>query len=220
MTVDVRGIGMTSQRTRDRLVERLREKGILDERVLTVLAEMPRHLFVDEALASRAYEDSALPIGFNQTISQPYVVARMTAALIEAGIPSRVLEVGTGSGYQTAILAKLVARVFSVERIEGLWRMAESRFRQLDLYNIRSKLSDGNWGWKENAPYDAILVTAAPAELPGEFLQQLSEGGRLVIPVGHEGQQNLLRITRCGNEFKQELLDLVSFVPLLKGTVK
>jgi protein-L-isoaspartate(D-aspartate) O-methyltransferase len=173
MSVELRGIGMTSQRTRDRLVVRLREAGIQDERVLEVMRQTPRHLFMDEALASRAYEDSSLPIGFGQTISQPYIVARMTEVLLKDASPGRVLEVGTGSGYQTSVLAQLVPEVYTVERIAGLQEQARQRLaRQLKLTNIRYKHSDGNWGWKQHAPYDGILVTAAPEEVPPELLNQ------------------------------------------------
>ncbi|MGD9389013.1 MAG: protein-L-isoaspartate(D-aspartate) O-methyltransferase, partial [Thioalkalispiraceae bacterium] len=166
MSIDVRGIGMTSQRTRDRLVQRLKEEGIQDDRVLEVIRSMPRHLFVDEALASRAYEDTALPIGHGQTISQPYVVARMTEALLAAGPLQRVLEVGTGSGYQSAILSQLVEQLFTVERIEPLLERARKKLFDLGLRNIRYCLSDGSWGWQQHAPYDGIIVTAAPEEVP------------------------------------------------------
>lgn len=218
MSVELRGIGMTSQRTRDRLVARLREAGIQDERVLEVMRATPRHIFVDEALASRAYEDTSLPIGFGQTISQPYIVARMTEVLLKDFSPSRVLEVGTGSGYQTSVLAQLVAEVYTVERIAGLQEQARQRLaRQLKLSNIRYKHSDGNWGWKQYAPYDGILVTAAPEEVPQELLNQLAEGGRLVIPSGPNGQQQLRVYSREGDSMKESALGTVSFVPLLTG---
>ena len=218
MTVELRGIGMTSQRTRDRLVVRLREAGIQDERVLEVMRDTPRHIFVDEALASRAYEDTSLPIGFGQTISQPYIVAHMTEVLLKDFTPRRVLEVGTGSGYQTSVLAQLVPEVYTVERIAGLQEQARQRLaRQLRLSNIRYKHSDGNWGWKENAPYDGILVTAAPEEVPPELLNQLAEGGRLVIPSGPNGQQQLRVYSREGDSLKESILGTVSFVPLLTG---
>ncbi|MFA7592652.1 MAG: protein-L-isoaspartate(D-aspartate) O-methyltransferase [Thiohalobacteraceae bacterium] len=208
---------MTSQRTRDRLIDRLREKGIRSEAVLEVMRRTPRHLFVDEALSSRAYEDTALPIGFNQTISQPYIVARMTEALLAEGIPAKVLEVGTGSGYQAAVLAQLVPRVYTVERIDALVRSARQRFRTLELRNIQLKQSDGSWGWPQQAPFDAILVTAAPAEIPRPLLEQLADGGRLVIPVGGASGQTLTVVTRRGDVYEREDLEPVSFVPLVGG---
>jgi len=210
----IRGIGMTSQRTRDRLVCRLRDRGIADERVLEVMRRTPRHLFVDEALASRAYEDTALPIGFGQTLSQPYIVARMTEILCQAR-PRRVLEVGTGSGYQAAILAQLVERVYSVERIDALVRQARRRLRDLGLANVQLRHSDGSWGWESQAPFDAILVTAAPDWLPTPLLQQLAEGGRLLLPLGERGRQTLVLIRRQGGEFERTDLEAVSFVPLV-----
>ena len=216
MSPHIRGIGMTSQRTRDRLIERLREKGIRNERLLEVIRRTPRHLFVDEALSSRAYEDTALPIGFNQTISQPYIVARMTEALLAAS-PQKVLEIGTGSGYQAAVLAQLVPRVYTVERIMALVPLARQRFRDLNLRNVNLKQSDGSWGWPQQAPFDAILVTAAPAEVPQPLLDQLGEGGRLVIPVGSGAGQTLAVITRTPDGFERENLEQVSFVPLVGG---
>ncbi len=212
----IRGIGMTSQRTRDRLVARLKEKGIRDPEVLEVIRRMPRHLFIDEALESRAYEDTALPIGFNQTISQPYIVARMTEELVRDR-PRKVLEVGTGSGYQAAVLSQLVEEVYTVERIEPLARQVRQRFRQMGFRNIRCKHSDGSWGWPSKAPFDAILVTAAPEEVPTALLEQLAEGGRMVIPVGGRSGQSLAVITRKGNVFEREDLEPVVFVPLLSG---
>jgi protein-L-isoaspartate(D-aspartate) O-methyltransferase len=217
MRSHIRGIGMTSQRTRDRLVERLREKGIRNEAVLEVMRRTPRHLFVDEALSSRAYEDTALPIGYNQTISQPYIVARMTEALLAGGVPEKVLEVGTGSGYQAAVLAQLVPRLYTVERIDALVRSARQRFRTLELRNVQLKRSDGAWGWPQQAPFDAILVTAAPAEIPRPLLEQLADGGRLVIPVGGTSGQTLAVVTRSGNVYEREDLEPVSFVPLVGG---
>ncbi len=219
-SIDLQGIGMTSQRTRDRLVQRLREAGIRDERVLGVISKTPRHIFVDEALASRAYEDTALPIGFGQTISQPYIVARMTEALLEDGVPQKVLEVGTGSGYQTAILAQLVPEVYTVERIAGLQTQAKERLRRLGLRNVRYKHADGTWGWKEYGPYDGILVAAAPETVPSELLEQLADGGRLVIPSGPAGQQQLRLITREGDSFKERSLGRVAFVPLRPGATE
>ena len=212
------GIGMTSQRTRDRLIDRLRDKGIQNQNVLEVMRSTPRHIFVDEAMATRAYEDTALPIGHGQTISQPYIVARMTEALLDTGSLERVMEIGTGSGYQTAILSRLVRRVYSVERIEALQHQARLRFQELGLRNIRLKYSDGNWGWEDYAPYDGILVTAAPAQVPKPLFEQLKVGGRLVIPVGEQqGEQQLLVVTRTVDGFDSTHLDLVSFVPLLGG---
>lgn len=214
------GIGMTSRRTRDRLIERLKQEGIQNHKVLEVMRDIPRHIFVDEALASRAYEDTALPIGFGQTISQPYVVARMTEALLRDGPVKRVLEIGTGSGYQAAILAKLADEVYSVERIDALLKLARARFYELGIRNIRLKHFDGRLGWPEHAPYDGILATAAPAEVPEALLEQLAPGGRLVIPVGDRGAQELRLITRTSEGYEQELLDLVSFVPMLTGDVR
>jgi protein-L-isoaspartate(D-aspartate) O-methyltransferase len=213
----LRGIGMTSQRTRDRLVQRLRDVGIANAAVLEAIREVPRHIFVDEALASRAYEDTSLPIGHGQTISQPYIVARMTEALLAGGPRDKVLEVGTGSGYQTAVLAKLVPSVFTVERIEAFLRPVRQRLRALALSNVRLKHSDGSWGWPEHAPYAGILVTAAPAEVPAALLEQLAVGGRLVMPLGARGQQVLAVITRTASTYERVDLQRVSFVPLLGG---
>src|SRR5690606_11180467 len=191
-----RGLGMTSQRGRDRMVERLRaEGGITDEAVLTAMRTVPRHLFLDEALASRAYEDTALPIGNGQTISQPWVVARMTEALVEHGAPDRVLEVGTGSGYQASVLATLGLETYSVERIEELLRVARRRFRHQGL-NVRTRHDDGRAGWPEYAPFGGILVTAGAAAIEPALLEQLAEGGTLVAPVGSPTGQRLLRIRR------------------------
>ncbi len=212
-----RGIGMTSQRTRDRLVKRLREKGIRNEKVLDVIGKTPRHLFVDEALASRAYEDTALPIGYNQTISQPYIVAVMTD-LVTRNNPRKVLEIGTGSGYQAAVLAPLVEKVYTVERIEPLATQARQRFRKLGIRNVRASYTDGTEGLPEFAPYDAIITTAAAEEIPDALLEQLSpEGGRLIIPVGSRTRQTLMLVTRNDNIFEHEELDPVIFVPLLTG---
>ncbi|MFO7602461.1 MAG: protein-L-isoaspartate(D-aspartate) O-methyltransferase [Gammaproteobacteria bacterium] len=208
---------MTSQRTRDRLIERLRGKGIANEQVLQVMRTTPRHLFIDEALASRAYEDTALPIGHGQTISQPYIVARMTEILLAGLNPKRVLEVGTGCGYQTAVLAPLVEQLYSVDRIAPLQTQARQRLTQLQLRNIVFRITDGHWGWSDYAPYDGILVTAAPDEIPEELLYQLADGGRLVIPIGQAGQQRLFMIRRDGEDFHHEALDWVSFVPLIRG---
>ncbi len=217
---DIQGIGMTSQRTRDRLVERLRDKGIRNERVLEVIRTTPRHIFVDEAMAHRAYEDTALPIGHGQTISQPYIVARMTEVLLEEGVPDVVLEVGTGSGYQSAILSRLVPKVYTVERISGLLQKARDAHRRMGLMNVFSKHSDGSWGWKPNAPYPAIMVTAAPESVPPELFEQLAVGGRMVIPVGSRGGvQELKLYTRTPDNIEETTLELVQFVPLLDGAV-
>ncbi|NNF59813.1 MAG: protein-L-isoaspartate(D-aspartate) O-methyltransferase [Gammaproteobacteria bacterium] len=212
------GIGMTSARTRERLIDRLRQQGIADEMVLDRIRNVPRHLFVDEALASRAYEDTALPIGQGQTISQPYVVARMTEALMAAGRPEKVLEVGTGCGYQTAVLSPLAGNIFSVERIGSLLRRTRRLLRQLDIYNVKLRHGDGWQGWKANAPYDGILVAAAPREIPCALIEQLADGGRLIIPVGAQGRQTLMAYTRNGKNVEQADLGAVSFVPLLQGT--
>lgn len=215
---DAVGSGLTSQRVRDRLVERLRSNGIHDERVLTAIGTVPRHLFVDEALAMRAYEDTALPIGQGQTISQPWVVAKMTEALLEAA-PKKVLEIGTGSGYQAAVLAALGLEVHTVERIGELLRTARKRFRQLGM-NVRSKHDDGRIGWAENAPFDAIIVTAAAASLVGELTAQLAPGGILIAPVGPATSQALLRVRKdADGQVTQDTLAPVVFVPLLSGTV-
>jgi len=215
--LDVSGVGMTSQRTRNRLTDRLREQGIVNEVVLQVMASTPRHLFVDEALAHRAYEDTALPIGNSQTISQPYIVARMTELLLQDVPPTSVLEVGTGSGYQTAILAQLMDQVFTVERISALLDRALGRFRQLGLHQIKSKYDDGHLGWAEKGPFDAIIVTASPREVPAALLAQLRAGGRLIIPVGDAETQTLTLVTRGDDGFETTLVEPVRFVPLLGG---
>jgi protein-L-isoaspartate(D-aspartate) O-methyltransferase len=216
MKFDKEGIGMTSQRTRNRLIERLREKGIKDMRVLEAMRALPRHLFVDEALATRAYEDDALPIGHKQTISQPYIVARMTEALLADGIPEKVLEVGTGSGYQAALLAQLVDHVYTVERIEPLYKQTRKLLMSLGLRNIHCKLSDGSWGWESYGPYEAIIVTAAAAEIPQSLLAQLDVGGRLIIPVGLQNDvQQLLALQRTHDGFVKEKIEDVVFVPLV-----
>jgi len=212
------GIGMTSQRTRERLVERIRAEGVRDPRVLSQILRTPRHLFVDEALSSRAYEDNALPIGKSQTISQPYIVARMTEALLEGGPLENVLEIGTGSGYQTAVLAPLVKRVYTVERIESLLQQARARFRELRLMNVRTRHGDGSQGWEYYAPFDGIIVTAAPEGIPLTLVNQLRIGGRMVLPIGTRSEQALVRVTRTQDGHAKELLERVSFVPLLSGT--
>ena len=218
------GVGMTSQRVRDRLIERLRAgsgacPGIRDERVLNAIRTVPRHLFVDEALATRAYEDTALPIGHGQTISQPWVVARMTEAIIDGAMPKKVLEIGTGSGYQGAILAALGMEVYTIERIGELLRNARKRFRSLGL-NVRSKHDDGRIGWPEFAPYDAILVTAGAPALVDALKEQIAPGGTLVAPVGGASSQSLLRLRKDADGFIEETnLAPVVFVPLLSGMI-
>jgi len=215
--LDRSGIGMTSARTRERLVQRLKEGGIRDARVLERIRSVPRHLFVDEALSSRAYEDTALPIGLGQTISQPWVVARMTEAVIAEGVPDSVLEIGTGCGYQTAVLAGIVPKVYTVERLGPLMRRARALLRRLELHNVQFRHGDGWQGWPKHAPYGATLVTAAPEEIPQSLLAQLADGGRMIIPVGPRGRQELLEVIRQGEEYEQRSLGLVSFVPLVGG---
>jgi protein-L-isoaspartate(D-aspartate) O-methyltransferase len=218
----IQGIGMTSARTRERLVRRLAKHGISNHVILDRIRTVPRHLFVDEALQSRAYEDSALPIGQGQTISQPYVVALMTQALLDDGGEIRplgkVLEVGTGCGYQTAVLSTLVGQIYTIERIRGLMQSARTRLGELGLTNIRYRHGDGMCGWPGQAPFDGILVAAAPAGVPDQLLDQLAVGGRLIIPVGPPGRQELIRITRTPDGLERENLCAVSFVPLLEGT--
>lgn len=214
----IRGIGMTSARTRDRLVVRLREQGIKNSDVLTQIRNVPRHLFVDEALSSRAYEDTALPIGLGQTISQPFVVARMTEALLEGFEGTKILEIGTGCGYQTAILAPLVKEIYSVERIPELLKKTRQRLRDLDIYNVRFLQGDGWEGWRKYGPYDGIIVAAAASELPEKLLEQLAPGGRLVIPVGPSGRQELMLVEYKNGHYEQMSLGLVSFVPLVKSS--
>ena len=213
------GIGMTSQRTRDRLISRLREQGVTDQAVLDVMARTPRHIFLDEALAHRAYEDSALPIGYQQTLSQPYIVARMTELLLSTGPRKRVLEVGTGSGYQTAVLAQLVDRVYSVERILPLQSKARERMRMLGLSNVHLKHADGGMGWEERGPYDGILVTAAPETIPQALIDQLADGGMLVIPVGNSRHQQLRLLKKQGESLEELSIEAVMFVPLVSGRV-
>lgn len=218
MTPELQGIGMTSRRTRARMIQRLREAGINDDQVLAIMAEVPRHIFLDEALSHRAYEDTSLPIGHSQTLSQPYIVAKMTEVLMRHK-PRSVLELGTGSGYQTAILAKLVGEVFSVERIKALQDRARDRLRTLGLRNVRLRHADGGIGWADQGPFDAIMVTAAPRELPRDLMMQLGEGGVIIAPVG-EHQQVLVQAVRRGNEFDVKEIEPVRFVPLLAGVVR
>jgi protein-L-isoaspartate(D-aspartate) O-methyltransferase len=213
---DIRGIGMTSRRTRMRLIDRLRSQGISDESVLDAMGETPRHLFVDEALAHRAYEDTALPIGFNQTLSQPYIVARMTELALQNGKPKRVLELGTGSGYQSAVLARVALEVFSIERIKPLLDKARQRLRALKARNVRCKHGDGFEGWAEFAPFDVILGAAAPETLPENLLSQLAPGGVLLLPVGGSSQK-LIQVTLTDDGFEQTVVEDVFFVPMLEG---
>lgn len=215
--VQHQGIGMTSLRTRERMIDRLKQQGIRDFRVLDVMRNTPRHLFLDEAMASRAYEDASLPIGNKQTLSQPYIVARMTEALLEKGNIGTVLEVGTGSGYQTAILAPFVQRVFTCERIESLLVKARERFCELDIRNVRTRHADGNLGLPMYGPFDGIIVTAAPEGIPLTLVNQLKVGGRMVLPVGTKDEQALVRVERTEHGHETELLERVSFVPLLAG---
>ena len=210
---------MTSQRTRERLVTRLSERGITNLTVLDVMGRTPRHIFVDEALAHRAYEDSALPIGYNQTISQPYIVARMTELILAHGKPKKILEVGTGSGYQTAILAQVSSLVYSVERIKPLQEKAKQRLKELGFRNVQLRHADGGFGWAQVGPFDAIISAAAPSEIPPQLLEQLAPAGVLVIPVGATTDQRLTVVKRIGNteEFVTQIIEEVHFVPLVAG---
>lgn len=211
------GVGMTSQRTRDRLIDRLIEKGVQPGVVLEVMRVVPRHVFIDEAMASRAYEDTALPIGYGQTISQPWVVAKMTQWLLSGNQPiKKVLEIGTGSGYQTAILSLLVDQVFSVERIQPLSERATLTMTKLELENIEFSLSDGHWGWADKAPFDAIISAASPAYLPQELINQLKIGGRLVMPIG-ESYQQLFGFEKTPTGVTKTCLGEVMFVPMKQG---
>lgn len=214
---DQRGIGMTSQRARDRLVEQLREMGIHSEQVLDLIRTTPRHLFVDEALASRAYENTALPIGFGQTISQPYIVAAMTQALLDTGPTDRILEIGAGCGYQSVVLSRFAHTVFSIERIAALANRLRSRLHALKVHNVRVRHGDGRLGWPAHAPFDAIIVAAAPIEIPGELIDQLALQGRLIIPVGRPGRQELRLLARTPAGIEERVLEHVSFVPLVDG---
>jgi protein-L-isoaspartate(D-aspartate) O-methyltransferase len=215
--VRITGIGMTSARTRDRLVQRLRDQGIANPAVLERIKNVPRHIFVDEALGSRAYEDTALPIGFGQTISQPYIVARMTEALLDGGPLARVLEIGTGCGYQTAVLSPLVTTLFTIERIAPLMERARERIKELGLRTVRFRHGDGSVGWKAHGPFDGILVAAAPLSVPEAWLQQLKAGGRLIVPVGPEGEQQLVRYIQKEQRLEKQIRGPVAFVPLLGG---
>ncbi len=218
MIQSLQGIGMTSLRTRERMINRLIEQGIRSNKILDVIRNTPRHIFMDEALASRAYEDTALPIGYNQTISQPYIVAKMTELLLaSSGRLTKVLEIGTGCGYQTAILAQLVDHVYSVERIAPLQKKAKDRLWSLKIKNVSYLHSDGGWGWPDHAPYDGILVTAAPPEIPEMLLQQMAVGGVMIIPIGKGNSQQLQRVTRTESGYEAEELEPVVFVPFLSG---
>jgi len=218
MNPSLQGIGMTSLRTRERMIKRLSEQGINNNKILEIMRDTPRHIFVDEALASRAYEDTALPIGYNQTISQPYIVAKMTERLLgSSGHLGKVLEIGTGCGYQTAILAQLVDHVYSIERILPLQKKAKGYLWDLKLKNISYLYNDGNLGWPDYAPYDGILASAAPAVIPPLLLQQLAIGGVMIIPIGPSGLQILQRVTRTANGYDIEKLEAVTFVPFLSG---
>ncbi|MEM8594453.1 MAG: protein-L-isoaspartate(D-aspartate) O-methyltransferase [Pseudomonadota bacterium] len=216
----LQGIGMTSARTRKRMVERLFVQGIRDTKVLDVMMSIPRHIFLDEAMSHRAYEDASLPIGFNQTLSQPYTVARMTELLLKDGPLNSVLEIGTGSGYQTSVLSKLVEQVHSVERIKALQDKARQRLKLLDCYNISFRCHDGGMGWKDKGPFDGIISTAAPEVIPDDLKHQLVLGGRLVIPVGVAGEQELHVVTRHEDYFDDCVIEPVAFVPLLPGVIR
>lgn len=216
----IEGIGMTSQRTRDRMIQRLREQGINNETLLEVMRKVPRHLFMDQALATRSYEDTALPIGHGQTISQPYIVARMTELLLASEQPlEKVLEVGTGSGYQAAILGKLIPKIYTVERIQALHKQARQLLDALGYRNIRTSLSDGSWGMNHEAPFDGILVTAAPEEIPKALLEQLAIGARLIIPTGKQGGTQLLKVItrKAEEEYQEQVIEAVQFVPLVRN---
>jgi protein-L-isoaspartate(D-aspartate) O-methyltransferase len=217
MTRPHTGIGMTSQRTRLRLVERLRAQGIKDEAVLGVIGQVPRHLFVDEALASRAYDDIALPVGFGQTISSPHTVARMTELARAGGKLNKVLEIGTGCGYQATVLARLAKEVYSIERVAALLALARKHLRELRVTNVRLRHGDGLAGMLEVAPFDAILMTAAATHVPGDLIDQLVVGGRIVLPIARGGEQRLCVIERSAHGYIERKMDTVRFVPLLPG---
>ena len=211
------GIGMTSQRTRMRMVERLRAQGIRDEVVLAVMGDVPRHVFVDEALASRAYEDISLPLGFGQTISSPYTVARMTELARSGGALGKVLEIGTGCGYQAAVLSRIAKEVYSIERVAGLLAKARKHFRELRMLNIRLRHADGHVGMTEVAPFDAIVMTAAATHVPRELMDQLVVGGKMIVPMSQSGEQRLCVIERSAHGYVEKKMDVVKFVPLLPG---
>jgi len=212
------GIGMTSQRTRERLIDQLIALGVQDVRVLDVMRSTPRHLFLDEALAHRAYEDKSLPIGHNQTLSRPYTVARMSELLLASCAAKKVLEIGTGSGYQTSVLAQLVPRLLTMERIEPLLDRARDRLQQMGIHNVVYKHGDGYEGWPAREPFDGIMVTAAPSQVPQALQWQLAEGGCMIIPVGND-DQFLLKITRSGNHFSKQKIEAANFVPLVNGLI-
>ena len=219
--INLQGIGMTSQRTRQRLVDRLAEEGISNQEVLNTISSTPRHIFVDEAISHRAYEDTALPIGRGQTISQPYVVARMTELLLKFQGMNRILEIGTGSGYQTAILAQMFPQIYSIERIQALQQKAKKLLRKIGLTNVKYHYGDGFAGWPTDERFDGIIVTAAPPNVPESLLRQLSEGGVLIIPVGQQHMdQTLQLIQRHGDEYEYHDLEKVRFVPLLAGSTE
>lgn len=217
--LQLNGIGMTSQRTRNRLIERLREQGITNIPVLDVMMNTPRHIFVDEAIAHKAYDDISLPIGNNQTISQPYIVARMTELLLEAS-PKKVLEIGTGSGYQTAVLAQLVDEIYSIERIRPLLDKARQRIKLLSINNVTFRHSDGGDGWSKCGPFDAILSAAAARQVPADLKEQLSVGGRIVMPVGDSHNQQLVVVDRLESGFRERVVEPVKFVPLVIGRIE
>jgi len=214
----IQGIGMTSRRTRERMINRLIDQGISNHKILDAMRNVPRHLFMDDALASRSYEDTALPIGHGQTISQPYIVAKMTELLVDQRHLKNVLEIGTGCGYQTAVLAQLIEHVNTVERIYPLYKQAKDRLWELNIRNVSYLHSDGGWGWEQKAPFDGILVAAAPPEIPEKLLEQMAVGGIMLIPIGKErGVQELQRVIRTESGYEVEVLELVSFVPFLSG---
>lgn len=217
---NLHGIGMTSARTRERMISRLQEKGITSPRILDLMRMTPRHFFIDEALAHQAYDDNALPIGHGQTISQPWVVARMTELLIENGVPSKILEIGTGCGYQTSVLAALGADIYSVERIRPLLDQARKRLSALGYARVQLKHADGGFGWTAEAPFQGILAACGRPDIPEELLQQLADGGRLVMPLGEREQQHLTVVDRVGNDFNVTKLDAVRFVPFQRGILK